>query len=397
MSRHHFAKYQRDELVFAEGSEGDEFFIVVTGHVGLSKKVNGGHELLHQIGPGELFGELAVISSTPRSASAVALEPDTSVISVDKVRFLYLVSQHPGFAVLVMKTLSRWLRKKTDVSKITSPTSQLNEQGRSGAACTVVPIEDNVWQLRSRSRSCNSYLFKGRHRTILVDAGLNSSFDALMACLNAVGPSPITIDTIILTHEHFDHIAAVPRFTGRPVVAAHRLTAHKIANQDDFALLRGSFGEDAVDFGIEMILDEGAVIDTGDHRLRVFHTPGHTSGSISLLEERGGLLITGDLVLASGNLGGVFGSGSVSDMVYSLETLGALHARVPCLVTVLLPRSRPRTLSERSRYAASSFPKRALSSRHSAAKKALIRSFSRCATSIAMPLDLLKLDRGMPG
>ena len=89
MTRQHFAKYQRDELIFAEGSEGDEFFIVVTGRVGLSKRVDGRQELLHQIGPGELFGEIAVISSTPRSASAYALEPDTSVIAVDKARFLH--------------------------------------------------------------------------------------------------------------------------------------------------------------------------------------------------------------------------------------------------------------------------------------------------------------------
>jgi glyoxylase-like metal-dependent hydrolase (beta-lactamase superfamily II) len=39
------------------------------------------------------------------------------------------------------------------------------------------------------------------------------------------------------------------------------------------------------------------------------------------------LLITGDVVLAGGHLGGVFGSGSISDTIYSLDTLGALRAR----------------------------------------------------------------------
>lgn len=326
MTRHHFAKFQRGELIFAEGSEGDEFFIVLTGHVGLSKKVDGGQELLHRIGPGELFGELALISSTPRSASAIALHPDTSVIAVDKARFLYLISQHPSFAIMVMETLGRWLRKTPEVTKITSSAAQLSAHTRSGMACVAVPLEDNVWQVRSRTRSCNSYVFKGRHRTVLVDPGLGSSFDALMACLTSVGVPPDTVDTILLTHAHFDHIAAVPQFTGRRVVAAHRLAAHKIANGDDYAILRASFDEPAADFAIDMILDEGAVIDTGDHRLRVFHTPGHTSGSISLLEERGGLLITGDLVLAGGKLGGVFGSGNISDTIYSLETLGALRA-----------------------------------------------------------------------
>jgi glyoxylase-like metal-dependent hydrolase (beta-lactamase superfamily II) len=84
---------------------------------------------------------------------------------------------------------------------------------RAGAPCTAVPIEDDVWQLRSRSRSCNSYLFKGPDRTVLIDAGLNAGFEALAACLTSLGMQPGEIDTIILTHEHFDHIAAVPRFS----------------------------------------------------------------------------------------------------------------------------------------------------------------------------------------
>lgn len=327
-SHNHVATYQCGDRIFAEGSEGDEFFIVVTGLVGLSKEIDGAQKELHRIGPGEIFGEIAVISSAPRSASAIALEPDTSVIAVDKARFLYLVGQHPGFAVLVMQTLSRWLRNKGDDPDIASPTAELNERMRAGAPCTAVPIEDDVWQCRSRSRSCNSYLFKGRDRTVLIDAGLNSGFEALAACLTSLGLEPVEIDTIILTHEHFDHIAAVPRFAGRRVVAAHRLAAHKIANGDDFAILRGAFGEAATDFTIEMIVDEGDVIDTGSHRLRAFHTPGHSSGSISLFEERQGLLITGDTVLAGGNLGGVFGSGNISDMIDSLETLGGLGAKL---------------------------------------------------------------------
>lgn len=182
-SHNQVATYQCGDRIFAEGSEGDEFFIVITGLVGLSKEVDGTQKELHRIGPGEIFGEIAVISSAPRSASAIALEPDTSVIAVDKARFLYLVGQHFGFAVLVMQTLSRWLRNKGDDPDVASPTAELNERMRTGAPCTAVPIEDDVWQLRSRSRSCNSYLFKGRDRTVLIDAGLNAGFEALAACL----------------------------------------------------------------------------------------------------------------------------------------------------------------------------------------------------------------------
>lgn len=160
-SHNHVATYQCGDRIFAEGSEGDEFFIVVTGLVGLSKEIDGAQKELHRIGPGEIFGEIAVISSAPRSASAIALEPDTSVIAVDKARFLYLVGQHPGFAVLVMQTLSRWLRNKGDDPDIASPTAELNERMRRRAVhggthrgrCLAVPLAIAVMQFVSLQRS----------------------------------------------------------------------------------------------------------------------------------------------------------------------------------------------------------------------------------------------------
>ena len=102
----------------------------------------------------------------------------------------------------------------------------------------------------------------------------------------------------------------------------------KIANGDKFAMIGASYGEDLVDFAVDEILGEGDIIDTGAHRLRVLHTPGHSSGCISLLEEQTGLLVTGDLMLSGGHLGGVFGSGNISDMIYSLERLGTMGARL---------------------------------------------------------------------
>ncbi len=73
--RNHFETYRRDELIFVEGSEGDEFFIVITGLVGLFKEIDGKQRELHRIGPGEMFGEIAVINATPRSASASHSSP----------------------------------------------------------------------------------------------------------------------------------------------------------------------------------------------------------------------------------------------------------------------------------------------------------------------------------
>jgi hydroxyacylglutathione hydrolase len=324
----YIAKYQQNEVIFTEDSEGAEFFIVITGLVGIFKGGSSRDKLLHEVGPGQLFGEIALINSMPRAASAIALVPDTSVIAVDKARFIYLVTQHPGFAILVLETLGRWLRDKAVPPKVENPTVLLNQRGSKGPPCSVVQIENNIWQFRSRTRSCNSYLFKGPLRTILIDPGLLSVFDHLGTCLNSIGISLEAIDTILLTHEHLDHVGAVSKFMGRRAVAAHQLTATKIANGDKFAMIGASYGEDLIEFGVNEILSEGDVIDTGAHRLRVLHTPGHSSGCISLLEEQSGILVTGDLMLSGGRLGGVFGSGNISDMICSLERLGTIGAKL---------------------------------------------------------------------
>jgi hydroxyacylglutathione hydrolase len=192
-------------------------------------------------------------------------------------------------------------------------------------------VADGVFQLRSRTRTANAYLFKGSRETVLVDVGLAGSFDALAHHMAAVGVAADTIDHIVLTHEHFDHIAAVPRFNNRPRISAHALAATKIANGDTFAMMWDAFDEPFKPFTVHHHLSEGTIVDTGTHRLHVLHTPGHSSGCISLYEPDQKLLVTGDAVMAGGAMGGIFGSGNMSDSIYSLELMAKLE------LTQLLP------------------------------------------------------------
>ena len=149
--------------------------------------------------------------------------------------------------------------------------------------CFVAVMQFPVSLFSHGSRSCNAYLFKGRERTVLVDPGLDSEFGSLASGLNEVGIAPDAIDMIVLTHEHFDHIAATPCFTGRPSVVAHVLTARKIANTDESTILRASFAGQALNFPADTILADGRLMDTGDHKIRVIWTPGHSSGCVCLL------------------------------------------------------------------------------------------------------------------
>jgi CRP/FNR family cyclic AMP-dependent transcriptional regulator len=71
-----------------------------------------GDRELESIGPGRLFGELAVIDREPRSATAVA-ETDCELVAIDKRRFWFLVQETPYFAEIVMRVMVDRLRRET--------------------------------------------------------------------------------------------------------------------------------------------------------------------------------------------------------------------------------------------------------------------------------------------
>ena len=91
--------------IFREGDERDFMYAVVEGEVDLTF----GGKPLATVGPGGLFGEMALIDKEPRIASAVA-RTDATIVPVDEKRFLFLIQQTPNFAVHVMRVLSERLR-----------------------------------------------------------------------------------------------------------------------------------------------------------------------------------------------------------------------------------------------------------------------------------------------
>lgn len=94
--------------VFAAGEIGTEFFIVKSGEV----EIRTGDRLLEVVGPNEIFGEMALIDQSPRSADAVATT-DSEVIALSKRQFFFLVGERPPFALNVMRTMARRLRQTT--------------------------------------------------------------------------------------------------------------------------------------------------------------------------------------------------------------------------------------------------------------------------------------------
>jgi CRP/FNR family cyclic AMP-dependent transcriptional regulator len=96
-------------VIFEEGSLGDEMFGVVEGEVEV--RMPGG--LLRRLGPDDTFGEMAIIDSTARSATAVAVT-DTKLAVIDRQTFLFLVTETPMFALQVMSSIADRLRSRDE-------------------------------------------------------------------------------------------------------------------------------------------------------------------------------------------------------------------------------------------------------------------------------------------
>lgn len=109
-------EYDASEVVFEEGSTGRELFVVLEGKVDIVKDSGAGRTVIVSLGKGEFFGEMAVIDGSSRSATAVAAVPGTKVMRINHARFVYLVSQQPAFALMIMDALSKRLRAANAVT-----------------------------------------------------------------------------------------------------------------------------------------------------------------------------------------------------------------------------------------------------------------------------------------
>ncbi|HTY46261.1 MAG TPA: MBL fold metallo-hydrolase [Methanomassiliicoccales archaeon] len=146
---------------------------------------------------------------------------------------------------------------------------------------------------------CNVYVIDG-HDPVLIDAGMGDNTPRLLAAIARILPNGGP-KRVVLTHSHYDH-------TGGAAEVARALGAELFVHPDDAEGLRqgDSWKTMSIMFGVDGTalevtdLVEGSVVDTGNHRFEVLHTPGHTPGSICLFEESSGALISGDTVFADG-------------------------------------------------------------------------------------------------
>ncbi|MBP7527658.1 MAG: Crp/Fnr family transcriptional regulator [Syntrophorhabdaceae bacterium] len=102
--------YQRGQLIFQEGENGDALFVVLKGRVKVCLYDEEGREyVLDIIGKDGFFGELALIDDLPRSANAIAMET-ADLLVVRRSDFVKLLMENPSISVNILRVLAGRLR-----------------------------------------------------------------------------------------------------------------------------------------------------------------------------------------------------------------------------------------------------------------------------------------------
>ena len=190
-----------------------------------------------------------------------------------------------------------------------------------GNSTEVTELQPGIFQIRGLNGSSHSYVIKGNYKNVMIDSGSVQNFPVLERGLFRIGLKVRDIDLVINSHEHCDHIGANRYFHESAMIAAYRLAASKMISGDYYVTMYKGNDLNEIPMRVHLWLENMTRIDLGNYSLRIFHTPGHTSGCISIIETTQGLLFSADSVFAGGTLSYIAESGSIGDYIDSLTRL----------------------------------------------------------------------------
>jgi len=89
------------KTIISAGAVGTSMYVVMEGHVAISI----GNRVIERVGPGGMFGEMALVDRSARAASVVA-ETQCALIAIGRNDFIALVKAKPVFGALLLKSLA---------------------------------------------------------------------------------------------------------------------------------------------------------------------------------------------------------------------------------------------------------------------------------------------------
>ena len=110
-------RFAKKAAVFREGDRADGFFVVASGKVKVFKLSGEGKEqVFHVLEPGQTFAEAVIFEGGGYPANAEALT-DAELLFLPKRPFVDLLERHPKVAIRMLASLSRWLKRMTDLAE----------------------------------------------------------------------------------------------------------------------------------------------------------------------------------------------------------------------------------------------------------------------------------------
>ena len=140
----------------------------------------------------------------------------------------------------------------------------------------------------------NMFLVIGERQIALIDTGTGFQSDANLSAIDKILDGR-KLDLVFLTHRHYDHVGGLPRIIERyqPLVYAGAKDAEPLIKGDSESTMGTAFGGSIPEMDVNSV-SEGDEFDIGGHVLRIIETPGHTIGSICILDSVTGALFSGN-------------------------------------------------------------------------------------------------------
>ena len=101
-----FSTFTPGQVIFKDGEPGEFMYAVREGAVDIIVK----GKVMESVGPGSVFGEMALVDSKPRSATAIA-QVESKLVLINRHRFTFLVQQTPFFALQLMSIMADRIRR----------------------------------------------------------------------------------------------------------------------------------------------------------------------------------------------------------------------------------------------------------------------------------------------
>ncbi len=169
--------------------------------------------------------------------------------------------------------------------------------------------------------NCNTYMIGGEN-SILIDTGLDSCLQGVLNDIKKDGFDSEKIELIITTHSHPDHFDGIKSFMEENTQMALHPEEDKFLKETGMGFYN-MFGLQLPEYRVDIPLQEGE-FKVKNTAFEIYHTPGHSPGSISIYWPEKKALIVGDVIFQAGVGRTDFPGGDGDLLKQSIERLSKL-------------------------------------------------------------------------